>query len=139
MKTNLTHLLLLMISLSLLSFFNKRTIDCNKIRNGKFHYFTKKTREKINVLRMDSLQLETGTKEGSVPIRCKVIWKSDCEFDLYLNALSKTKLSETDSIIASTPAHVQIIYVGKTFYICTAKLNVFDKELNLQDTVYFGN
>jgi len=74
-----------------------------------------------------------------VPARCKVIWKGDCEFDMYLNALSETRLTGTDSIIASTPAHVQIIYVGKTFYICTVKLNVFDKELNLRDTVYFRN
>lgn len=130
---------MLFTSLIFSLFFNKPVIDCKKIKNGKFYYITKKTRERINVLRIDSLQLETGTMEGSVPMRCKVIWKSDCEYDLYLNALSETRLTETDSIIASTPAHVQIIYVGKTFYVCTAKLKVFDKELNLRDTMYFRN
>ena len=122
-----------------LSFVNKSSPACEKLKNGKFYYYTKKTRERINILRIDTLQLETGLKKGDSPIKNKIVWKGDCMYDIFLNALSETRLTETDSIIARTPAHVQIFYIGKTYYICSVKLNVFNKNIDLKDTIYFRN
>ena len=138
MKYKISQLLLPIIVLVLFSFHNVTTIDCKKIKNGKFYYYSKKSRERINVLRKDSLQLEIGTKD-SAPIKSRIIWKSDCEYDMYLNALSDTKLTEFDSLMASTPAHIQVIYIGKKFYVCTVSLTIPEKEIKLRDTIYFRN
>ena len=102
-----------------------------KLKTGKFYYYTKKSRERINVLRKDSLQLEIGAKD-TITIKSRIIWKSDCDYDMYLNPLSGTKLTEFDSLIASTPAHVRIIYIGRVFYVCTVIFNFPDKEIQLQ-------
>ena len=122
----------------LFSFHDNNKVDCKEIKNGKFYYYTKKSRERINVLRKDSLQLEIGTKDTTT-IKSRIIWKSDCDYDMYLNALSGTKLTEFDSLIALTPAHVRIIYIGRVFYVCTVIFNLPDKEIKLRDTIYFRN
>ncbi|HEU5164382.1 MAG TPA: hypothetical protein VFU29_02510, partial [Chitinophagaceae bacterium] len=58
-------------------------------------------------------------------------------YEMFLNALSHAKFSEVDSIIAMTPSRVDIVFIGPRFYICTAKLDVFDKHFELKDTIYF--
>lgn len=140
MKNKNNYLLIGILTLLFFSFTNKSSINCEKLKNGKFYYYAKKTRERINILRVDSLQLETGIKKGGdSPIKNKIVWKGNCKYDMFLNALSETKLTETDSIIARTPAHVQIIYIGKIYYVCTVELSVFNKNINLRDTIYFRN
>ena len=138
MKNKISQLLLVFTALSFFSFHKHISIDCKNIKNGKFYYYSKKSRERINILRKDSLQLEAGTKDTST-IKSRVIWKSDCEYDMYLNALSDTKLTGFDSLMALIPAHIQIIYIGKAFYVCTVSFSIPEKEINLRDTIYFRN
>ena len=134
-KSNITIGIILAILLSLAC---KNLTDCEKIRNGAFYYYAKRTREKINIHRTDSMQIETDDKTGSLISRSKVVWKADCKYDMFLNAFSNVKLTGDDSIIAVTPAHVDVIAIRDSFYICTVKLNVFDKEIQLRDTMYFS-
>lgn len=111
--------------------------DCKRIRNGNFYYYTKEKRQRVDIYRKDTVQIETSLENGSPLMKSKVIWKGDCQFDMFVNGLSETKLSGTDSLLAVTPAQVQIIYVGKKYYICTAKLNLLSKEIALRDTLYY--
>jgi hypothetical protein len=111
--------------------------DCRQIRNGNFYYYTKGTREKVNIYRQDSLQTETDADTDILVHKNKVVWNDDCNFLLYLNAFSDTKLTGDDSIIAATPARVEIIDVKDSFYVCLAKLRIFGKEIVLRDTMYF--
>ena len=138
MNENRSHLILGSVCLFLFSFCITHSKNCNDLRNGKFYYFSKKSRERIDVYRFDSLQLETGSNKGDIPQKNKIVWKGDCEYDMYINAFSDTPLTGDDSIIAATPAHAKIIYIDSLFYVCTAKLNVFDKNLQLRDTLYFA-
>lgn len=111
--------------------------NCNHIRNGKFYYFAKRTRERINVYRSDTLQVEAGLKKDDKPLKSKIIWKSDCEYDMFINAYSDSRLTGDDSIIAATPAHVKIIHINRSFYVCVAKLKIFDRNIELRDTLFF--
>jgi hypothetical protein len=131
-------LLLGILCIFTLSFCFKSPKDCQQIRNGQFYYFTQKSREKINVYRKDSLQLEIGSKTNDIPSKNKVIWKNTCEYDMYMNALSDSLLNGDDSILAATPAHVKIIHIDTSFYVCIATLTVFDKSIELRDTLYFA-
>jgi len=137
MKKIKTHLIIAIFPLLFLSFAYKNLTNCEKIKNGKFYYYAKKTREKINIERFDSLQLETNTKTGGSPIKSKIVWKTACKYDMFINALSESGLTRVDSIIAVTPSHVEIIFIGNAFYVCIAKMNIFNKNLEFRDTIYF--
>ena len=127
-----------LLTMLLLFSFRTRQKSCEQIKNGKFYYFSKETRERVNVVRLDSVQVEKTEKPGDKPLKNKISWKADCEFDLYVNALSDEKLTGIDSLIAATPAHVRIIYVGTSYYVCTGHMKIFGKEINLRDTLYYS-
>lgn len=137
MKKCIAYLIAGISTFTLSSFIFQNETNCEKIKNGNFFYFTKKTRERIDIHRFDSLQTEIGSKPGEEATHSKIVWTGDCRFEMYINAFSKTRLTGDDSIIASTPAHVEIIYIGETYYICKVNLNVFEKNFELRDTMYF--
>lgn len=137
MKKNKYHYVLAICSLVFTSFCFDTKGDCSLIRNGKFYYFAKKSRERIEVYRQDSLQLETGSPKDGIRLKNRIVWKGDCEFDMFINALSDSPLTGDDSIIARTPVNVKIIHIEPTFYVCVAKLRIFDKNLELRDTLFF--
>jgi len=119
-----------------LSFTYKRLSDCSKIKNGKFYYYSKKSRDKVDIERFDSLQLETNIKTGLI-LKSKIFWKNDCRYDMYINALSNAKLDKLDSLIASIPASVEIINVQDSFYVCKTKMKIINKDIESTDTIYF--
>ena len=123
------------LTLCLFSFRNPNS--CDQIRNGKFYYFEKKSREKIIVQRFDSLQLEKSLKKDDTPLKSKIVWKGDCQYDMFINALSESPLTGDDSIIAATPARIKIIHIDTSFYVCTANLSVFGRTFEVRDTMYF--
>lgn len=118
-----------------LSFTYKSLSDCYKIKNGKFYYYSKNSRDKIDIERFDSLQLETNIKTGLI-LKSKIIWKNDCKYDMYINALSNSKLDKLDSLLATIPASVEIINVQDSFYICTTKMKIINKDIESTDTIY---
>ena len=76
--------------------------------------------------------------EKENPQKNKIVWKADCEFDLYINGMSDKNLTGMDSLIAVTPANVKIIYVGTTYYVCTVHLKILDNDFRLRDTMYYS-
>ena len=120
-----------------LSFCFSKPLDCKQVRNGSFYYFAKKTRERVNVYRQDSLHIETDAQNNEVPLKSKIVWKNDCENEMYINAYSDRILTGDDSIIATTPANVKIIHIDKSYYVCIATLNIFGKSFVVRDTLYF--
>jgi hypothetical protein len=109
---------------------------CDRVRNGKFYYYSKHTREKIFVDRGDGIQIETG-EDGNTPITGKVIWKNDCRFDIFFTPPNSGIPTLEDSVIAATPAHVEILSVNDNYYVCIAEMNLFDSSIEIKDTVYF--
>lgn len=130
-------LLIVTIIPILFLFYITDSPNCQKIRNGKFYYYTKKSREKINIDRYDSLQLETNAETGRDSIKSKIIWIGSCKYEMFINALSDNTLSEVDSLIAATPSYGEIIFIGHRFYICFVKMDIFDKHLEFRDTIFF--
>jgi hypothetical protein len=40
-------------------------------------------------------------------------------------------------MILLLPAHVEIVEISDSFYVCLVRLNVFDKKISLKDTMFF--
>lgn len=120
--------------------FNTRNVkDCAKIKNGKFYYYSKTSRDKVNIERQGNVQLEEDTKTGQV-LKNKLTWTGDCSYELYINALSEDKLNKIDSLISITPTLVEITDVNSDYYVCMWKLTVLNKDFQGIDTIYIeGN
>ena len=121
---------------SLNSFYCDHSLDCSKVKNGKFYYHAKMDGRKVFIERIDSLQIETDTKNNMV-LKSKVIWQSGCKFQIFVNALSDSKLSQEDSIRASKPALVEITEVYSDYYTCLVKFSTSKRDYELKDTMYF--
>ena len=111
--------------------------NCQKLIHGKFYYFTKKTREKILVERTGNTQIETDTTNSWI-MKSKVDWTDNCKYDMYMNSLSDSTLDTFDSLVAATPSHVEITFVGDTFYVCLAEIEILNEVHSVIDTLYFS-
>ncbi len=109
--------------------------ECSKIKDGHFYYYAKEGSELVKVSRMDSIQVEL--RPNGEELRNRVIWKSDCSFDLFINAYSKIKLSYKDSILATIPVNIEIKSVEKEYYTCLCTMNIFGDTIEILDTLYF--
>ncbi len=124
------------ILISFSSFNCTPSLDCSKVKNGRFFYFSKIDRRKVFIERIDSLQIEIDSKSNEV-LRNKIVWQSDCKMQMFVNAFSQTKLSKEDSLYSTKPATIEIVDVRSNFYICIAKFSTSKREYELRDTMYF--
>lgn len=132
----ISNIAIIVFLFPILSFNLTTPLECSKVKNGTFYYYSKISRDKVEIERFDSVQLETNTKNGHV-LKNKIIWKGDCNYDMYINALSNSKLEQMDSLIATTPASVEIVSVGSAYYVCQWKIKISTKEIEGTDTIYF--
>lgn len=70
--------------------------DCELYKNGEFFTYDPITKNKINVERKDSVQIESDPANGSVQ-RSKIFWKNPCEYHLVGIFNSKSNLDDIDS------------------------------------------
>ena len=124
------------ILISLVSFNCSQSMDCSKVKNGKFFYYSKIDRRKISIERVDSLQIESDLKNNMI-LRSKIIWQTDCKFQMFVNAFSEPKLTKEDSLTATKAATIEIVGVTAQFYICILKFSSSKKDYELRDTMYF--
>lgn len=135
MKNNLT-IILLTVSFCCLKLIScKNSYDCSKVKNGNFFYTSKIGRHKVEVLRFDSVQIEKDLTTGLI-LKSKVLWESDCQFKLFVNSLSESKLDSIDQIISQIPVNIQIVFVDKDFYISKGIAIVTNEKIEVIDTIY---
>ena len=127
--------ILMGFSLITLSFTFQRKKNCSKVKQGSFYYYSKDSRDKVDIERSDSMQLETVKKTGQI-LKNKIVWNSDCVYTMYINALSNSKLNKMDSLLASIPISVDIFEVNDQYYVCRSKFTIMGKERETVDTIY---
>ena len=135
MQKSKTTFRLIAIPISLFLFNCRQPMSCDKIKNGKFFYYSKLNRSKILIERIDSLQIETDVKNNSI-LRSKIGWQNDCKFQIFVNALSNTKFTKQDSLLATNASTIEITHVTPYFYICIAKFSTSKKNYEFIDTMY---
>ena len=111
--------------------------DCEMYKIGKFYIYNKINKQKVNIERRDSLQIETNAT-GDITV-LKVKWTSDCQYELLFNymtpkevskSVDKQRIFESDGQV---PLRIKILSGTDDYYIYEATKEGFR---NLKDTVW---
>jgi hypothetical protein len=111
--------------------------DCNKYKTGKFFIYNKANKQKINIDRRDSLQIETNEK-GDITV-LKVKWTSACDYELLFNYMTPKEVSKDTSAQrifnanADIPLQIKILGGTDSYYVFEAGRTGLK---NLRDTVW---
>jgi len=121
------------------SFYMKTTDQsCDMFRTGKFYIINKINKQRINIERKDSLQVETNAETGDITVM-KVKWSSSCEYELLFNYMTPKDVSKSKDIqrvvetSVNIPLRVKILSGTDTYYVFEARKEGFQ---NLRDTVW---
>jgi len=121
------------------SFFMKTTDQsCDMFRTGKFYIINKINKQRINIERKDSLQVETNAETGDITVM-KVKWSSSCEYELLFNYMTPKDVSKSKDIqrvvetSVNIPLRIKILSGTDTYYVFEARKEGFQ---NLRDTVW---
>ena len=135
---------LLLFSVIIIEFtsFNKTAEkSCDAYRTGKFYVYNKTNKQKINIERRDSLQIETNETNGDITVM-KVKWTGSCEYELLFNYMTPKEVSKDKSVQrifdvnGDIPLQIKILSGTDRYYIFEAGKKGFK---NLRDTVWLVN
>lgn len=111
--------------------------NCDKYRTGKFYIYNKTNKQRINIERKDSLQIETN-ENGDITI-LKVNWTGPCQYELFFNYMTPKEVSKDTTVQrifdsnGETPFQIKILSGTDSYYIFeAAKMGL----KNLRDTVW---
>ena len=69
---------------------------CDKYKTGKFYIYNKVNKQRINIERRDSLQIETN-ENGDITV-LKVKWTSVCDYELLFNYMTPKEVSKDKNV-----------------------------------------
>jgi hypothetical protein len=110
---------------------------CDKYRTGKFYIYNKGTRQKINIERKDSLQIETNENDDITVL--KIRWTGPCQYELLFNYMTPKEVSKNKEVQivfdsnADSPFQIKILTGTDSYYIYEASRSGLK---NLRDTVW---
>jgi len=117
--------------------FDKPSQDCEKYRTGKFYIYNKANRQKINIERKDSLQIETN-ENGDITV-LKVKWTGPCQYELLFNYMTPKEVSKSKDVQrvfdsnGDSPFQIKIQGGTESYYVYEASREGLK---NLRDTVW---
>jgi hypothetical protein len=112
--------------------------SCEKYKTGKFYIYNKLNKQRINIERRDSLQIETNELTGDMTIS-KVKWNGPCDYELFFNYMTPKEVSKDTSAQrifnanADTPLQIKILSGTDSYYVFEASKQGFQ---SLRDTVW---
>jgi hypothetical protein len=121
-----------------LSFIGKPPDDCSQYKVGKFYIYNKVNKQRVNIERRDSLQIETNSETGDIIIM-KVSWRSECEYELLFNYATPKEVSKSKreqsvvEVSADIPIRVTILSGTDDYYVYEARKQGFKPS---RDTVW---
>lgn len=132
------YLLLLVVVIIVFPGFSKKAEqNCEVYRTGKFYIFNKVSRQKINIERKDSLQIETN-EDGDITV-LKVNWIGQCEYQLFFNYMTPKDIAKSKNVqrvietSVDLPLQIKILGGTDNYYVFEATKQGFQ---NLRDTVW---
>ena len=111
---------------------------CEKYKTGKFYIYNKINKQKINIERRDSLQIETNEQTGDITV-LNVNWTGACEYELFFNYMTPKEVSKRVDVqkivesMGNKPLQVKILSGTDNYYLFEARQDGF---MNLRDTVW---
>ena len=135
MKVNIYFPLLITLPFITMLMGCRPSNNCSNIKYGKYYYFEKTTKHKIEVERDDTIQFERDLVTGSV-MRSKIVWINKCQYQLFINVSPKSDLTFQKK--EEIPINIEIINVKDNFYSCKGTSYVDGKRFETLDTFYFN-
>lgn len=134
----LKYLLLFFTVTTVLSFARITKVQtCDKYKTGKFYIYNRANKQRVNIERKDSLQIETN-ENGDITI-LKVNWTGPCQYELFFNYMTPKEVSKDTTVQrifdsnGETPFQIKILSGTDSYYIFeAAKMGL----KNLRDTVW---
>ena len=131
--------LLLFCAISTVLSFNSITEvqTCDRYKTGKFYIFNKVNKQRINIERKDSLQIETN-ENGDLTV-LKVNWIGPCEYQLFFNYMTPKDIAKSKIVqrvietSVDLPLQIKILSGTDNYYVFEASKQGFQ---NLRDTVW---
>ena len=131
--------LLLFCAISTVLSFNSITEvqTCDRYKTGKFYIFNKVNKQRINIERKDSLQIETN-ENGDLTV-LKVNWIGPCEYQLFFNYMTPKDIAKSKTVqrvietSVDLPLQIKILSGTDNYYVFEASKQGFQ---NLRDTVW---
>ena len=131
--------LLLFCAISTVLSFNSITEvqTCDRYKTGKFYIFNKVNKQRINIERKDSLQIETN-ENGDLTV-LKVNWIGPCEYQLFFNYMTPKDIAKSKTVqrvietSVDLPLQIKILTGTDNYYVFEASKQGFQ---NLRDTVW---
>ena len=111
--------------------------DCDKYRTGKFYIYNKQNKQRINIERRDSLQIETN-ENGDITV-LKVNWIGPCQYELFFNYMTPKEVSKDKNVQrifdanVDVPLQIKILEGTESYYVFEAGKKGLK---NLRDTVW---
>lgn len=111
--------------------------NCDRYRTGVFFIYNKLNKQRINIERKDSLQIETN-ENGDITV-LKVNWTGQCDYELFFNYMTPKEVSKRDTVqkfvesMGNTPLQIKILSGTDDYYLFEASKDGFR---NLRDTVW---
>lgn len=124
-------------TVALLLFDKPLMQDCDKYRVGRFYIYNKQNKQRINIERRDSLQIETN-ENGDITV-LKVKWTSACDYELLFNYMTPKEVSKDKNVQrifdsnGDMPLHIKILGGTDSYYVFEASRKGLK---NLRDTVW---
>jgi len=107
-------------------------------KTGKFYIYNKFNKQRINIERRDSLQIETNDLTGDITVT-KVKWTSPCDYELFFNYMTPKEASKDKNVQrvfdanVDTPLQIKILSGTDSYYVFEAGKSGLK---NLRDTVW---
>ena len=112
--------------------------NCDEYRTGKFYIYNKANKQRINIERRDSLQIETNEQTGDITV-LKVNWTGPCDYELLFNYVTPKEVSKDKNVQrisnanVDIPLQIKILSGTDSYYVFEAGKRGLK---NLRDTVW---
>jgi len=126
------------IVIAQISFGKTAEQNCDMYRTGKFYIYNKANKQRINIERRDSLQIETNEQSGDITV-LKVNWTGPCEYELLFNYMTPKEVSKDKNVQrifdsnGDIPLQIKILGGTDSYYVFEAGRRGLK---NLRDTVW---
>ena len=133
----LSQAIMCSIALVVALFFDEPSQDCEKYKTGKFYIYNRANRQKINIERKDSLQIEMN-ESGDITV-LKIKWTGPCQYELLFNYMTPKEVSKNKAVQrvfdsnGDSPFQIKILGGTESYYIYEASREGLK---NLRDTVW---
>lgn len=126
------------VAIAFTSFSKTAKQNCDIYKRGKFYIYNKANKQRINIERRDSLQIETNETTDDITVM-KVKWTGSCEYELLFNYMTPKEVSKDKNVQRifdvnrDTPLQIKILSGTDSYYIFEAGKKGFK---SLRDTVW---